>query len=153
MQKINRYVLIRSALGFLFIVSGFEKIISPAQNFLYVVQSYDMFSGLFDKAIVLSIPWIEFLTGVFLLSGLWLEISLKVLFILLSGFMIVVGQALARRLPVDECGCFGGLFSFPLPVVFVMDTTLLFLAGVVYHKIEQARCLSLDSYFLKDARP
>ncbi len=152
MRKINLYVLIRSALGFLFIVSGFEKIISPSQNFLYVVQSYDIFNGLFDRGIVFSTPWIEFLTGVFLLLGLWLKGTLKVLFFLLAGFLGVVGQALARHLPIDECGCFGGLFSFPLPVVFVMDTTLLFLAAGVYHKIEQARCFSLDRYFQKDTR-
>jgi uncharacterized membrane protein YphA (DoxX/SURF4 family) len=152
MEKINIYALIRIAFGCLFGVSGFEKIISPSQNFLYVVQTYDIFNGSFDHAIVLGVPWIEFLTGVFLLLGLWLKSSLKVLFVLLTGFLFVVGQALARRLPIDECGCFGGLFSFPLPVVFAMDAALLFLAGLVYHKMAKVRCLSVDGYFQKNAR-
>lgn len=147
MKKINIYVLIRIVLGCLFAVSGFEKIISPSQNFFYIVQTYDIFNGLFDRVIVWGVPWIEFLTGVFLLLGLWLKISLKALFVLISGFLFVVGQALTRRLPVDECGCFGGLFSFPLSVVFVMDAALLFLAGLVYYKIKQTCCLSVDEYF------
>ena len=152
MEKINIYVLIRAVLGCLFVVSGFEKIISPPQNFLYVVQAYGILNGVFDQGIVSVVPWVEFLTGVFLFLGLWLKRSLQVLFVLMSGFIIVVGQALARHLPIDECGCFGGLFSFPPPVVLAMDTTLLFLAGWVYHKIVKARCWSVDGYFQKNAR-
>ena len=69
----------------------------------------------------------------------------------LATFLVVVSQALLRRLPITECGCFGGLLAFPLHVVLVFDLRLLAVVAVLWlHRAKSARS-SLDSYFAQQA--
>jgi uncharacterized membrane protein YphA (DoxX/SURF4 family) len=132
------------------VTSGFEKAASPYQNFLYVIQSYAFLNPLFEEITAHLLPWFEFFTGVFLALGFWLKGILPAAMSLFVLFMIVVGRAIIRHLPVEECGCLGDLISFPLPVVFVFDTALFILTGLMYYKFKKTQRFSLDYYLLKD---
>ena len=92
-------------------------------------------------------PWIELVVGLFLILGLWLDIILKMTLLIFLAFIVMVGQAIIRHLPITECGCFGEGLSFPLPVVLMMDSTLLLVTGILLLKKDKVRCFSLDSYF------
>jgi uncharacterized membrane protein YphA (DoxX/SURF4 family) len=94
-------------------------------------------------------PWFELFLGAFLLLGFYLKWTLRGAFILFSIFILIVSQALVRKLPIDECGCFGGLASLPLHGVLMMDSALLFLMGLLLYKKNRASWLSLDNYFFK----
>lgn len=96
------------------------------------------------------LPWVELFIGLFVVLGLWLDISLRAALILFMGFILVVGQALIRHLPLTECGCFGGLISLPPYVVFMMDSCALCLTGLLILKKDQSHGFSLDRYFEKD---
>lgn len=133
------------------IASGAEKIIEPYQNFLFVIQSYQLPGIIGGEGVAVILPWVEFFIGIFLAGGLWLRWALLGQMVLTAAFIIVVAQALIRHLPIDECGCFGEFISLPLPVVLGLDMTLLFLGGLLYDKIEKTQRLSLDRFFLKDA--
>ena len=138
------------AIGGLFVISGFEKLIGPHQNFLYVIQNYS-FLPLFTAEIVArALPWAEFFIGVFLVVGLWLKWALRALMVLLSGFMAVVSQALIRQLPIAECGCFGALISFPLPVVLAFDAMVFVLAWFLSFRMHEAQRCSMDGYFAQN---
>lgn len=144
--KNNRYLFLRLALGSLFVVSGFEKLIGPYQNFLYVIQNYDLLPPFAEELTARIFPWIEFFLGIFLVLGLWLPWVLRGIMGMLLIFISVVGQALIRKLPVDECGCFGDLISFPLPVVLAFDSMLLILACWLYLRREETEKFGLDKY-------
>ncbi len=103
----------------------------------------------FDLWTAIGMPWIELFVGIFLLLVLWINIALKGAGLLFVSFIFVVGQALIRRLPIDECGCFGQLISFPLPMVLAMDSVLLLITIGLMKKIDQTSTFSLDKYFLK----
>ncbi len=141
------YVIFRIFLGCFFIISGFEKLSTPYQNFLYVIQSYDVLPASLEIGVARIMPWVELLLGVFLALGLWLRIIFSGVLILIVSFILIVGQALIRDLPIDECGCFGELISFPLHVVILIDSTLLLLTGILFRNISQSRQFSVDKYF------
>lgn len=145
-MAINIFVVFRILIGVLFAVSGFEKLIGPYQNFLYVVQSYDMLPAWGEEIAARTMPWVEFIAGVFLALGLRLTTVLPAVMAMLAAFIVVVGQALVRKLPIDECGCFGTLISFPLNVVITLDSLLLILTGILAGKRDDVQKFSLDGY-------
>jgi len=138
---------IRILLGCFFIFSGFEKLITPYQNFLYVVQSYAFLPSLLEIVAARMVPWVELVLGAFLILGLWLNYVLPSLLVLIASFILIVSQALVRDLPILECGCFGESFSLPLSIVMIIDSMLLLLTYVLFRNISQVRKVSLDEYF------
>lgn len=137
-------------IGGIFVVSGFEKLIGPYQNFLYVIQNYSFLPLSLAEIVARILPWIEFFLGIFLVVGLWLKWTLRALMVLLLMFVTVVTQALIRRLPLEECGCFGGLISFPLPVVLALDTAVFVLAWFLSSRMREAEGCSIDKYFAQN---
>ena len=138
------FAVIRILLGCLFITSGFEKLSSSYQNFLYVVQNYDFLPATLASLAAHTMPWVEFLVGVFMVTGLWTKQALVAACLLFLSFMGVVGQALVRGLEISECGCFGGLISFPLTAVFILDSIGLLVTIVLISQIASTQTLSAD---------
>ncbi len=135
---------LRIATGLIFVVSGFIKLMQPYQNFLATVQSYEILNG--EPAVLLAktMPWAEFIVGMFLALGLWSRASMFILWIFNSVFIGVLGYALIRKLPIQECGCFGESFSLKPSQTLGLDIGLwlLFLFMAAY--FEAARSFSLD---------
>ena len=143
-----RYLIIlRFLVGALFIVSGGEKVLGPYQNFLYVVQSYEIFPSMAEELIARTLPWIELFTGLFLVLGLWLKGAIWAALLMFTGFILVVAQAMVRQLPIDKCGCFGELISFPLYGVLIFDSGAFFITYVLLKKNDVISYLSLDRVF------
>jgi hypothetical protein len=136
-------------IGLIFVVSGAEKLIWPYQNFLYVIQGYQLLPSGLDEAVARIFPWIEFLIGLFMVLGFWLSWTLRGVLVMVTAFILIVSQALIRKLPMEECGCFGELISFPLPVVVIIDSTLFALTCLLFIKIKKTEAVSLDRYFQK----
>jgi len=149
MQKINICLIFRLLIGGMFVVSGSEKLIGPYQNFLYVIQNYNLLDPALELLTAKLFPWIELFVGLFLLLGFWLKQALKGGLFLVFTFLIVVGQALIRNLPVTECGCFGPLMSLPLMTVLLMDCCILIILICLFIQYNRTSRLSLDNYFIK----
>jgi uncharacterized membrane protein YphA (DoxX/SURF4 family) len=140
-------VFIRILIGLLLIVSGGEKLLNHYQNFLYVIQSYEIFPTTIENLAAYIVPWIELLTGIFLLLGLWLSWTLKSTLLLFAGFILIVSQAIIRQLPISECGCFGSLISLPLWGVLTFDSVVFLLTLLLIVKIDLASRFSLDRFY------
>ena len=139
--------ILRVLLGTVFIVSGYEKLIGPYQNFLYVVQSYEVLSIPLEEFVARVFPWVELFLGIFLVVGLWLSLTLKGVLLMVLSFMAIVSQAIIRNLPIDECGCFGEMVSLPLKGVLTFDTCLFILTLILMFNLSKASKFSLDRYF------
>lgn len=137
------------AMGCVFVVSGFEKLIRPYENFLYVIQAYELLPKDLAVFVAQTFPWLEFIFGVFVVLGLWLKLTLRVIWTFTLTFILIVSQALLRNLPIRECGCFGELFSLPLHVVLLFDSCLLIIIALLTTSISRTSNISLDNYFLK----
>ncbi len=106
-----------------------------------------MLPGVLEEVVARTFPWIEFLLGVFLLLGLWTKAALKGVCALIIGFIISVGQALFRGLPITSCGCFGEMMHTTLKGIIVFDAVMLCVVVLLIIKGDSAQRLSLDGYY------
>ncbi len=138
--------LIRIAIGMMFIISGFSKLIAPLENFAVVIESYDIIHGRIVDLVVWTFPWVELIGGAFLLTGIWLRQSLLAMWMSTTVFLILISSAIIRGLPVTECGCFGEMISFSLPKMLLVDTVLWITFGFMTFRLKSVSYLGLDRY-------
>ena len=140
------FFILRVLLGAVFLVSGFEKVTQPYQNFVYILQAYDILPTMMEKGVALFFPWLELMVGMFVVLGLWLKMGLRVVVGMLCVFIGVLSQALWRGLDLSDCGCFGALIHIPPQGTLIVDTSLLILTIVFLKHIERVTWFSLDRY-------
>lgn len=108
MKKIfeNKYVIIaaRIVLGAVFMYASFDKMANPSL-FADIIDNYHVLPYQLVNAMAIFLPWLEFITGLFLITGKWVKGSLLIYTTLLVIFIIALGQALLRGLDIS-CGCF-----------------------------------------------
>lgn len=138
---------LRISVGALFIVSGFMKLMQPYQNFLSVVHSYEILNGSLAEIFSIAMPWAEFILGVFLVLGLWLRPVILTLWGLNTLFIIALASAILRRLPIQECGCFGEKFSLPPQWMLILDILLWFVFMAFAGFFDHTKSFSLDKKF------
>ncbi len=141
------FIFLRIMTGLVFVVSGFIKLMQPYQNFLVTVQSYDILNGTAAVALTKAMPWAEFLAGIFLMLGLWSRLSLLVLWAFNTIFIGVIVSALVRRLPIQECGCFGESFSLQPRQMLWLDIALWLVFLCLAACFDATRAFSMDQYF------
>lgn len=145
----NLIVFSRWLIGLLLVVSGFEKAVLPYQNFVYVIQAYEIFPPSLEIIAARVVPWVELVVGTFLITGLWLKPVIRLCQGLFFTFIILISQALVRRLPLDDCGCFGQLISLPAKLTLILDMVIFVTLLVMARKMALTSRLSLDRYFEK----
>ena len=67
--------------------------------------------------------------------------------VLFGIFVVVVGQALIRGLPLESCGCFGEWIHLKPQTVIIMDSVSLLLTLLLLRNLSYVKKFSLDSYF------
>lgn len=115
---------VRLALGGVFLVSGFQKLAAPAANFAVQVETFQLVGPQASLLVALTLPWLEFTGGVFFFLGLWTVLSGRLLWLLNSGFILLLGSSLLRRLPIEQCGCFGEAIHLTVPQMLALDAVL-----------------------------
>ncbi len=147
-----RFFVLRVLIGGFFVAIGIDKLLEPYQNFLYVVQGYKLFPAILEEMVARIFPWIEFLLGLFLVLGLWLKWILRSFLLIVFTFILIISQALIRKLPIDSCGCFGGLFSSDIHQTLILDFFLWLFFWMLLRGLEHSSFWSLDKYFLKSEK-
>ena len=143
------YSIIRIILGSVFLFSGLGKLLAPYQNFLYVIQAYQILPSWAESLAAQVFPWIELIVGVFVFLGLWTAWALRGALILFGFFVVLLGQALLRGLPLESCGCFGEWIHLKPQTVIIMDSLSLLLTILLLRNISHTQKISLDSCFDK----
>lgn len=98
------YHVLRLFLGVVFLYASYDKILNP-QAFAQAVYNYQILPDAAVNLVSLTLPWLELLLGLCLVTGLWLPGAT----VLSSGLLAVFIGALVfnqiRGLDV-YCGCF-----------------------------------------------
>jgi uncharacterized membrane protein YphA (DoxX/SURF4 family) len=95
---------VRLFLGFLFIVASIEKIADP--NAFAVSIGYYKLVGMPAALVIATIlPWVELLSGVFLMFGIMPRGSSLLMALMMIGFTVAVLSGVLRGLDIS-CGCF-----------------------------------------------
>lgn len=120
-------MILQVLLGVVFLVSGFQKLTTPYQNFAAVIEKFEILRGSSISVLAQTLPWAEFILGVFFILGLWENLAFWGLWVMNTVFIGVLVSALTRKLPIESCGCFGEAVSLSLPKILSIDVSLWFL--------------------------
>jgi cation diffusion facilitator family transporter len=94
----------RLLVGGVFIYAAIPKIIDPAA-FAETVLNYQILPELLVNPVAIFLPWLELITGVLILAGIWLEGALVIYNLLMLDFISILIYNTARGLDI-HCGCF-----------------------------------------------
>jgi len=127
------HLLVRLALGMIFLWAGAEKIAHPEPFFASLLDYRVPFPETFLRIVAISLPWLEVLCGFCLLANAWAETVRPVVGVLCLVFILMLGQALLRGIDLANCGCFGpsAYAWIDRPAIALLRATLL-LAGAIY---------------------
>lgn len=133
------YWAVALVLGGVFLYASFDKIASP-REFAKIVYRYQLAgpNGLFGvtpaNVLAVTLPWLEALIGVLLVTGLWRREAAGIAAFLLVVFLAAVSYALTQGIDIANCGCFtvtGGDGRAAGWKLLAGDTALLVAAGYI----------------------
>jgi len=97
-------VRVQIGLGIIFVVAAWPKIIDPP-SFAHMIYNYRILPSALINIASLVMPWLELLTGLCLILGVWTRPARWLITALLVVFMIAITINLLRDNAID-CGCF-----------------------------------------------
>jgi uncharacterized membrane protein YphA (DoxX/SURF4 family) len=139
----------RLAAGAVLAISGFWKLMSPAEELAMAMESYRLLpAGLLLPAAKV-LPWAEWMLGLCLILGFAARVAVPAAMGLFSLFVAALLSTVLRGVPVTDCGCFGqGLHLSPLQAV-ALD--LLLLGLLVPALLDKGGPWSLDRFLSRPA--
>ena len=107
-SKILRAIalLLRLALGGIFIYAAWTKLKDPWALFAMAIDSYQVLPMWAVEWLARTLPWIELLIGAMLIAGRWMRISTAATSLLLLVFFSLMVRARVKGIEIN-CGCFG----------------------------------------------
>ena len=105
------HALIGIGLGGVFLYAAYDKILHPAE-FARIVYHYQLIGPSqhvgpwASNLLAVTLPWIEAVLGILLLTGLWRREAATVTAGLLVVFIAAVSSAVVRGIDLENCGCF-----------------------------------------------
>ncbi len=144
-------LLFRILLGLIFLFAGIAKISDPVR-FIFTLRGFNLFSEAVIPFMVLYLPWLEFILGLFLILGLLYRASAFLLACLNTMFAIAILTVVVRGMEID-CGCFGMLADIlKIPDsadIKAVIRNVIFIGISVYIFIVKKTLFSLENYLRK----
>jgi len=137
-------VLLRIALGALFVLSGSLKILTPIEEFQALIRTYHMTPEFIIPIFSVALPIVEVVAGLCLIIGLFERWAALVASAMVVMFLIAITQALARGYPLADCGCFGAFKFGDTPTQVLLRDWGLLLASLLL-VVHPPKRLSLDN--------
>ncbi|MBJ6726606.1 MauE/DoxX family redox-associated membrane protein [Geomesophilobacter sediminis] len=139
MSGVKRYlpVVVRVALGAVFVYAGVTKIADPV-GFAGSIAAYQVLPYFPSYLVAAVLPWVELFSGLLILSGYRVKAGALVIGALNLIFIAALASAAVRGLDID-CGCFkeGGAKVSPL-LALLRDLVFLAMTAVVLTTGEKA---------------
>jgi uncharacterized membrane protein YphA (DoxX/SURF4 family) len=137
----------RWILGLTFIYASFHKIVSPAE-FAKIVYGYELFPAVFINLIAIIIPFLELITGLALVIGVYPRSAAIIINALLVAYLIVLTINLIRGHEFD-CGCFasgqsGYTSSSEVTLVWNIIYFILGMQVILFNGFRKICLLSID---------
>jgi putative oxidoreductase len=97
-------LVLRVALGGFFVYASLDKIANPAA-FAKIVYQWQVVGPVPSNLVAIVLPWVELLSGLALIVGLWKREAALVVALMLVMFLGAAASVLARGIDVENCGC------------------------------------------------
>ena len=141
-------IVLRILLGGLFIYASQSKILDPA-GFSRTVYHYKLLPVGAVNLVAITLPWVELLTGVLLVTGIRVRGAALVAALSLAGFLIGLTSAFARGLNI-ACGCFSATGGRVNLEHILGDIALLAVAAFIYRVAASVPAAALPATQLKE---
>ena len=112
-------IILRLFLGGLFLAAGLSKVGAPLATLASVYAYEIVLPDVLAEIIAATLPWMEILVGLAVISGFWLPAALGWVAAMLCVFTALTAQAWWRGLDID-CGCLD--LSTLHPILAVLST-------------------------------
>jgi uncharacterized membrane protein YphA (DoxX/SURF4 family) len=152
MQKIRSlvfhpYVLlvVRLALGVSFLLSGWQKVTNLV-DFNTVVHQYNILPSLLADIFATALPFVELLTGLYLVVGFLTRWAGGLTALMMLSFMIATLVNLLRGTSPTGCGCFSAKEVFGWETFY---RQCVYMVGAVWVIFGKHSFLSLDGFLAK----
>lgn len=99
-------LLLRIALGGIFLYAAYTKLRLPWQVFAMGIDSYQVLPEWGAELVARTLPWAEVAIGLLLLAGRFMRVASTATAALLMVFFGLMVRAYAKGMEID-CGCFG----------------------------------------------
>jgi uncharacterized membrane protein YphA (DoxX/SURF4 family) len=99
-------LVLRIVLGAVFVYAAWLKLHDPWQMFAMSIDSYQLLPMWAVRMVARTLPWVELLLGIVLMTGFWLRISATAVALMLLVFFSLIVRAWAKGMEIS-CGCFG----------------------------------------------
>ena len=102
----NKYflILLRLIVGGFFVFASLDKLMNQ-EAFARAIYNYKFLPDIFINIFAIIIPYIELITGLLLIAGIFKRGSSFLISFMLVIFIIALSQAYAKGLDIN-CGCF-----------------------------------------------
>ncbi len=97
-------LIFRLILGFTFIYASLDKITHPDQ-FARIIYNYKILPSFLINIYAVTLPWVEFFAGLFLIFGILTESASLLICFMLLAFVVAISVNLYRGVNLN-CGCF-----------------------------------------------
>lgn len=104
-------LIFRLVVGGVFVLAGVSKLIAPLAEFIAVANQWEILSDPWLTIYAWTLPWAEVIFGLGLILGVWHRFSSLMVGLMILSFIIAIAINMARGKTLDDCGCFGQLFS------------------------------------------
>jgi uncharacterized membrane protein YphA (DoxX/SURF4 family) len=140
--------VLRGVVGSVLALSGYLKAVRPTAEFAATLESYWIFPSVLVFPIARVMPWVELVVGLSLVAGFLTRRSALLSAGLFATFVAVLAQAILRKLPLRDCGCFGQVGPALQPIQSLcMDAVLFVFCVLVFLDSEQK--VSVDRWIKK----
>jgi uncharacterized membrane protein YphA (DoxX/SURF4 family) len=99
-------LVLRIVLGAVFVYAAWLKLRDPWQMFAMSIDSYQLLPMWAVRVVARTLPWVEVLLGILLITGFWLRASATAVSLMLLVFFSLIVRAWAKGMEIS-CGCFG----------------------------------------------
>lgn len=120
-------IAFRWILGITFIYASYYKILSPA-DFAKMVYGYNLFPGVLINLIAIVLPFVELISGLSLLLGIYPRSAALIINGLLLAFIFILTINIIRGHEFD-CGCFSA-GNAGSPKMMVARDVIYFIMGL-----------------------
>lgn len=124
-----KHSLARHLLGLILIATGFGKALD-IPGFTQVLANYQLLPPWGNIVMAVTLPFIEMITGLGLLTAHYLRAAASSSVILHIMLLAAASVTMWRGIHLDNCGCFGVFLARPLGVQTLIEDSLLLLLSL-----------------------
>ena len=150
MKKIlnNPYlnIMFRVVLGFIFLTAAVAKL-GDLNGFAKEIGNYQIVPDFLRNLMAITIPWIELVCSLFIISGIRIKSSVTIIGILIIIFNIAIFIALLKGLNIN-CGCHTQIMAEQVGWRKILENSGLFLLTLFLFFSKNTK-FTLENYIIK----